>query len=134
MEAVALEEAEDGALTHARGSTLHFRRSSSQVYDVSKWKSHPGGRVMYTHAGQDATAVFSSFHAGTSYAELDQFYIGDCAEPVGVDNDFEREMRALVGEMHKRGLYNSRCVACCGGVRMRVRRVTRATESGTAVV
>jgi acyl-lipid Delta6-acetylenase / acyl-lipid (9-3)-desaturase len=78
------------------------------VYDVSKWKDHPGGRVIYTNAGQDATAVFTSFHSKAAWAALEPFYVGECKETVGVDNAFEREMRGLVKEMHRQGLYKSR--------------------------
>lgn len=38
---------------------------------------HPGGRVIVTYAGKDATDVFACFHAATSWSQLRQFYIGD---------------------------------------------------------
>lgn len=38
-----------------------------RVYDVTRFaKIHPGGDIILTAAGQDATDVFAAFHAGTS--------------------------------------------------------------------
>jgi hypothetical protein len=78
------------------------------VYDVSRWKSHPGGRVIYTHAGQDATSVFTGFHSGAAWSTLEPYCIGECDQAVGVDNAFERDVRALVPEMHRRKLFSAR--------------------------
>jgi predicted heme/steroid binding protein len=33
-----------------------------KVYDVSQWADHPGGRVLYSAAGADATDTFRAFH------------------------------------------------------------------------
>ena len=36
-----------------------------KVYDVTDFAvKHPGGRVIYTYGGKDATDVFTAFHAG----------------------------------------------------------------------
>ncbi len=75
---------------------------------MSQWKNHPGGQVIYTHAGQDATSVFTSFHAGTTWATLEPYCIGECDQTVGVDNAFERDVRALTPEIHKRKLFTAR--------------------------
>lgn len=49
-----------------------------QVYDVSKFaEQHPGGEVIYTHAGRDGTDIFTTFHASTTWKTLQDFYIGD---------------------------------------------------------
>ena len=49
-----------------------------QVYDVSGFvQQHPGGRVIMTYAGRDATDVFSSFHAASSWALLKHMCIGE---------------------------------------------------------
>ena len=49
-----------------------------QVYDVTGWSAqHPGGRVIATYAGKDATDVFACFHAATSWTQLKQFYVGE---------------------------------------------------------
>ena len=51
---------------------------TAQVYDVTGWTTqHPGGQVIVTYAGKDATDVFACFHAATSWAQLKKFYIGD---------------------------------------------------------
>eukprot|EP00607_Mallomonas_marina_P011009 CAMPEP_0182419404 /NCGR_PEP_ID=MMETSP1167-20130531/3874_1 /TAXON_ID=2988 /ORGANISM="Mallomonas Sp, Strain CCMP3275" /LENGTH=468 /DNA_ID=CAMNT_0024594325 /DNA_START=53 /DNA_END=1459 /DNA_ORIENTATION=- len=48
-----------------------------KVYDVSGWNDHPGGSVIYTHAGDDFTDVFAAFHPASAIRDLDRFYIGD---------------------------------------------------------
>jgi cytochrome b involved in lipid metabolism len=37
---------------------------------------HPGGQVIYTYAGKDATDVFSCFHAQTTWQLLRPFMVG----------------------------------------------------------
>nr|AGC31314.1 delta-6 fatty acid desaturase [Globisporangium splendens] len=51
-----------------------------KVYDISKWDSHPGGTVMLTQAGEDATDAFAVFHPSSALKLLEQFYIGDVDE------------------------------------------------------
>jgi cytochrome b involved in lipid metabolism len=50
---------------------------SNKVYDVSDWHEHPGGGVIFTHAGDDMTDIFAAFHAQGSQAMMKKFYIGD---------------------------------------------------------
>jgi cytochrome b involved in lipid metabolism len=38
----------------------------NRVYDVSDWYEHPGGAVIFTHAGDDMTDIFAAFHAAGS--------------------------------------------------------------------
>ena len=60
------------------GASIITKRVDVQVYDVTGWTAqHPGGRVIATYAGRDATDVFACFHAATSWGQLKQFYIGD---------------------------------------------------------
>ena len=48
-----------------------------QVYNVTEFaKEHPGGKVIYTHAGKDATDAFSIFHAPSTWTVLQQYCIG----------------------------------------------------------
>lgn len=48
------------------------------MYDVSDFAAqHPGGSVITTYFGRDGTDAFSSFHAGTTWKILQEFYIGD---------------------------------------------------------
>jgi len=81
-----------------------------KVYDVTDFApNHPGGRVIYTYGGKDATDVFTAFHAGSSWARLSEFQVGhltaaDAAEEVSsVVADF-RELRST---LHKEGLFKS---------------------------
>mmetsp|Transcript_10044 Transcript_10044/g.35003 ORF Transcript_10044/g.35003 Transcript_10044/m.35003 type:complete len:469 (+) Transcript_10044:180-1586(+) len=75
-----------------------------KVYDVTEFAPmHPGGAVINTYAGKDATDVFTTFHAGSSWAELERLHIGTCVDPdeTAMLKDF-REMRAA---MVKAGLF-----------------------------
>lgn len=49
----------------------------NKVYDVSGWHDHPGGHVIFTHAGDDFTDIFAAFHPPSAYKSMDPFYIGD---------------------------------------------------------
>ena len=49
----------------------------NKVYDVSNWYDHPGGAVVFTAAGDDATDIFAAFHARGSENLLKKFLIGD---------------------------------------------------------
>jgi len=54
-----------------------------QVYDVTAfWPAHPGGRVILTYAGRDATDVFATFHSAASWALLREHLIGELASEV----------------------------------------------------
>ncbi len=53
------------------------------MYDVTAfWRRHPGGRVILTYAGRDATDVFATFHAASSWALLREHRIGELAAEV----------------------------------------------------
>ena len=43
-----------------------------QVYDVSDWHEHPGGNVIFTHAGDDCTDIFAAFHPPGLQSMIDQ--------------------------------------------------------------
>jgi hypothetical protein len=64
--------------------------------------------VIYTHAGQDATCVFTGFHSGAAWDSLTPFLVGECDETIGVDNAFEADIRGLFPEMHRRGLFHAK--------------------------
>jgi len=49
----------------------------NKVYDVSNWFEHPGGSVIFTHAGDDMTDIFAAFHAPGSASLMRKFYVGD---------------------------------------------------------
>mmetsp|Transcript_6309 Transcript_6309/g.19759 ORF Transcript_6309/g.19759 Transcript_6309/m.19759 type:complete len:472 (-) Transcript_6309:446-1861(-) len=91
---------------------------NNKVYDVSGWHEHPGGDVIFTAAGDDATDSFSMFHARGTTKHLDQFCIGQLDEtsrkqysnesPKSQEQiDFEKGYRALRQQIKKLGLFES---------------------------
>lgn len=90
-----------------------------RVYDVSNWMDHPGGSVIFTHAGDDATDIFAAFHPGTASKDLEKFYIGELDEtviPQGLfanklkpqeQKDFEAGYRRLRDDLIKMGMFKS---------------------------
>lgn len=90
-----------------------------KVYDVSGYNDHPGGSVIFTHAGDDATDIFAAFHPGSAHKELEKFYIGDLDEsviPKGLyankfkpaeQKAFEAGYRRLRDELIKMGMFNA---------------------------
>jgi acyl-lipid Delta6-acetylenase / acyl-lipid (9-3)-desaturase len=83
-----------------------------KVYDVSGWHDHPGGHVIFTHAGDDFTDIFAAFHPPSAYDSLTPFYIGDLelasveAKPIEQRN-FEQAYRELRGKLVAAGMFNS---------------------------
>eukprot|EP00605_Chrysophyceae_sp_TOSAG23-4_P002511 GSChrysophyteH1.ASY1.ANO1.2774.1 assembled CDS len=90
-----------------------------KVYDVSNWQDHPGGSVIFTHAGDDITDVFAAFHPASATNWLSKFEIGDLDEsviPTGLyanklvpqkQKNFEKAYRDLRLQLIKMGLFNS---------------------------
>ena len=97
------------------------------VYDVSRWgESHPGGQVIYTYGGrvrvacalrlpsaasrplapraQDATDVFSAFHAGSTWQLLRARLIGTCTD---VSPELLQDFRRLRADMQTARLFES---------------------------
>lgn len=91
----------------------------SKVFDISAWGSHPGGQIIFTHAGRDATDVFNSFHPKSAYALLDRFYVGDLVkDDRGKEvTPFSRDMDVIRASAFKMGLHKARCVDTCCCVR-----------------
>lgn len=56
--------------------------SRGKVYDVSNWNDHPGGSVIFTHAGDDFTDVFNAFHPASAMKDMERFYIGELDDKV----------------------------------------------------
>lgn len=77
------------------------------MYDVSGWVSHPGGRVIFTLAGQDATDQFRSFHSAAAYETLASRCVGVVAEGVREVSAFEKEVRELRGKLKSAGLFEA---------------------------
>jgi len=75
-----------------------------KVYDVSKWDNHPGGRVLFSVAGTDATDSFRVFHTvpeasrAQLEAKMESFCIGTldgAAAKSLAPTPFEQEYRDL---------------------------------------
>lgn len=98
----------------------------NKVYDITNFNAHPGGSVMYTHAGTDATDVFAIFHPAHAFQLLKQFYIGEVISIKSSSSEYEydsgvkryqkehqefvaayRQLRATVRSL---GLYKTRLV------------------------
>ncbi len=83
------------------------------MYDISTWTSHPGGRVIYSAAGQDATDSFMAFHSGSAHGMLEEFHIGslDGATPAGGKpalSPFEADYRKLYATIKAEGLMKAK--------------------------
>lgn len=83
-----------------------------KVYDVSNWIDHPGGTVIFTHAGDDCTDIFTAFHPASAVKDMHKYEIGILDE---VDNkrktkaqlDFESAYRELRAKLIAAGMFNA---------------------------
>lgn len=87
-----------------------------KVYDVSNWMDHPGGSVIFSHAGDDFTDVFAAFHPSSAIKDLDRFCIGELdesgvlgeeAEKLTAQKKFEKGYRDLRIKLISMGMYNA---------------------------
>jgi fatty acid desaturase/predicted heme/steroid binding protein len=83
-----------------------------KVYDVSDWYEHPGGAVIFTHAGDDMTDIFAAFHAQGSMKALKPFLKGELIpESEGKDEKqraFEAGYRELRMTLIKLGMFKAK--------------------------
>mmetsp|Transcript_10084 Transcript_10084/g.14233 ORF Transcript_10084/g.14233 Transcript_10084/m.14233 type:complete len:371 (+) Transcript_10084:90-1202(+) len=85
---------------------------NNKVYDVSNWHDHPGGHVIFTHAGDDFTDIFAAFHPSDALRHLENFYIGELAES-SIDlkpekqKNFEKAYRELRSKLIVSGMFKS---------------------------
>jgi len=84
----------------------------NKVYDVSNWNEHPGGAVIFTHAGDDMTDIFAAFHAPGSQAAMKRFLIGELIPESNVNKTakqiaFEKGYRDLRAKLVQLGFYKS---------------------------
>merc|ERR1711865_42069 len=82
----------------------------NKVYDVSNWHDHPGGAVVFTRAGDDATDIFAAFHAPGSQNLLKKFLIGDLIVDSVEHKDarqhaFEKAYRDLRSQLIVMGMF-----------------------------
>jgi len=87
---------------------------SGSVYDISGWYAHPGGAVIFTHAGSDMTDIFAAFHAPGSIHHIKRFYIGEldvstvpAAKSDPLQLAFEKGYRDLRVALVKMGAFKS---------------------------
>lgn len=83
----------------------------NKVYDISDWKNHPGGSVVFTHAGDDMTDAFAAFHPESAQTWLDKFYIGE-VDQASVTKpkkqlDFEQAYRDLRTKLIEAGMFEA---------------------------
>ena len=84
-------------------------------YDVTGFgQEHPGGRIIFTHAGQNATDVFNAFHPPAVYKWLPRFYVGELvndssSDPAGAEEETEyrRDITAMKSELMKARAFES---------------------------
>lgn len=89
---------------------------------MSNWDDHPGGSVIFTHAGDDCTDVFAAFHPASASRYLEKFEIGDLDETVQLEVDvpqndnklkpteqkaFEKSYRELRAKLFTLGYFNA---------------------------
>lgn len=84
----------------------------NKVYDVSNWHEHPGGGVIFTHAGDDMTDIFAAFHAPGSQNMMKKFYIGELIPESVTHKDaeqiaFEKGYRDLRSKLIMLGMFKS---------------------------
>lgn len=81
-----------------------------KVYDVTEFgEKHPGGKVIFTQGGRDATEAFTSFHTKATWGLLKEMYVGDLElEEQGKDSsEILEDFRQLRTEFTKRGLFKA---------------------------
>jgi acyl-lipid Delta6-acetylenase / acyl-lipid (9-3)-desaturase len=75
---------------------------ANKVYDLSNWYEHPGGAVIFTHAGDDMTDIFAAFHAPGSQTMMQKFYIGDL--DTSADSNYPKDSHQIAFEKGYRDL------------------------------
>jgi fatty acid desaturase/predicted heme/steroid binding protein len=81
----------------------------NRIYDVSDYSTHPGGNVIFTHAGSDFTDVFAVFHPSSAYDIMEEFCIGELDDEsqqtpqVEKLNSFETHEQFMQGYRNLRG-------------------------------
>jgi len=77
-----------------------------KAYDVTSFvPKHPGGEILLSYAGMDATDVFDAFHDQSSYKILNLYHIGDVSNPMM--NPLIKEHRDLRVQLENDGFYQS---------------------------
>lgn len=79
-----------------------------KVYSVHNFfAEHPGGDIIMSHAGEDATDVFAAFHSPSAYAKLSRFCVGELREEEKQETEFVKDARKLRALFKEQGLFKS---------------------------
>lgn len=82
-----------------------------KVYDVSGWTTHPGGSVIFTHAGDDCTDIFAAFHPASAVKDMQKYEIGvlesETVRKPEKQIKFENAYRELRAKLISAGLFNA---------------------------
>jgi len=79
---------------------------NGKVYDVSRSRfEHPGGDVIFSWAGLDATDMFAAFHKRSTYSSLEPLCVGEISDPNA--EELLRDWRAMRARMVANGLFKS---------------------------
>ena len=74
-----------------RSPTDAWASIGRKVYDISNWNEHPGGSVIFTHAGDDMTDAFNLFHPASARSWLKRFEIGELADEPAAELSVEEQ-------------------------------------------
>jgi cytochrome b involved in lipid metabolism len=78
----------------------------NKVYNITSWiDKHPGGDIILSYAGLDATDVFEAFHDESTEKWLKPFYIGDVIDLQ--ISDSLREYRELRKKLKQNKVFES---------------------------
>jgi len=77
-----------------------------KVYDVTSWiDKHPGGDIIMSYAGMDATDVFDAFHDSRHYVYLPGFFVGDVSDYQV--SEILMEHRKMKAELEKQHMFDA---------------------------
>lgn len=84
----------------------------NKAYDITDFvHEHPGGAVIMTQLGVDATDAFQCFHPASTQEILSDYYDEQLTKRLGLtskdDSQFLKDIRALKDQFEKEGLFQS---------------------------
>ncbi|KAJ9074064.1 hypothetical protein DSO57_1009933 [Entomophthora muscae] len=91
-----------------------FTIIDNKAYDITDFvQEHPGGAVIMTQLGIDATEAFHCFHPSSTQEILSDYYDAELTKKLGLaelkesDSSFLKDVRALKEQVAKEGLFKS---------------------------
>lgn len=81
----------------------------NKVYDIRDFApSHPGGSVILTHVGKDASDAFHNFHPESTNEILANCYVGDLdPSDITTSKGFTKELREIKSQLLKNNMFAS---------------------------